>query len=333
MSNGDLRIVTTKTPLRITFTGGGTDLSQYYRNHGPGAVVSAAINKYIYISVSRNFKKDEIRVSYSRTENGIKNVNDIEHPTVREALKLLGINPGIQIVSITEVPSGGTGLGSSSSFLVGLLNALHTWIGETVSPKQLSEEAVEIERNILHEPGGKQDQYMAAHGGIQLIEFKKNEEVSLKRINIKGEELSEFNDQLLMFYTGIERKSAEVHRDQGNKIDDNLPHYDRMRDIAFETYDALINKKYEELGKLMDENWQLKKNLSNHISNGKIDDWYSTAKKSGARGGKLIGAGGGGFLLFTAPLESQNHVMNSLNMLERYRFQIENLGSRVIYLE
>ena len=323
-------MIITKTPLRIGFVGGGTDIPEYYRKHG-GLLVSAAINKYIYIVVNKKFD-DEIRISYSKTEM-VKTVNEIEHPSIREALKLLNIDGGIEILSISDIPSTGTGLGSSSTFLVGLLNALHAYKSEFVSREDLAREAVKIEREILREPGGKQDQYMAAHGGIQLIEFKKNEEVSLKRINIKGEELSEFNDQLLMFYTGIERKSAEVHRDQGNKIDDNLPHYDRMRDIAFETYDALINKKYEELGKLMDENWQLKKNLSNHISNGKIDDWYSTAKKSGARGGKLIGAGGGGFLLFTAPLESQNHVMNSLNMLERYRFQIENLGSRVIYLE
>jgi len=213
MSSGDLRIVTTKTPLRITFTGGGTDLPQYYRNYGTGAVVSAAIDRYIYISVSRNFRKDEIRISYSKTENGLKNVNEIQHPTVREAMKLLDISTGIQIVSITEVPSGGTGLGSSSSFLVGLLNVLHTWIGETVSPRQLAEEAVKIERNILGEPGGKQDQYIAAFVGVQYMEFERNENVTLKRISIKGLKLSELNDQLMMFYTGVERKSVDIHKD------------------------------------------------------------------------------------------------------------------------
>ena len=202
MSSGDLRIVTTKTPLRITFTGGGTDLPQYYKNYGPGVVVSAAIDRYIYISVSRNFRKDEIRVSYSTTENGLKSVNEIQHPTVREAMKLLDIGTGIQIVSITEVPSGGTGLGSSSSFLVGLLNALHTWNEETVSPRQLAEEAVKIERNILGESGGKQDQYIAAFGGIQYMQFERNENVTLKRINIKGEKLSELNDQFITILKG-----------------------------------------------------------------------------------------------------------------------------------
>ncbi len=333
MSSGDLRIVTTKTPLRITFTGGGTDLPQYYRNYGPGAVVSAAIDKYIYISVSRNFKKDEIRVSYSKTENGLKNVNEIQHPTVREAMKLLDISTGIQIVSITEVPSGGTGLGSSSSFLVGLLNALHTWIGETVSPRQLAEEAVKIERNILGEPGGKQDQYIAAFGGIQYMQFESNENVTLKRINIKGEKLSELNDQLMMFYTGVERKSIDIHKDQSNGIDINRSGYDTMRDIAIKTKEILENYDFNQLGKLMNENWNIKKSLSKKISQDLIDNWYLQAINAGAIGGKLIGAGGGGFLLFLTPLERQNYVMNVLSVLERHRINIENLGSRVVYLE
>jgi D-glycero-alpha-D-manno-heptose-7-phosphate kinase len=333
MSSGDLRIVTTKTPLRITFTGGGTDLPQYYRNYGPGVVVSAAIDRYIYISVSRNFRKDEIRVSYSKTENGLKSVNEIQHPTVREAMKLLDIGTGIQIVSITEVPSGGTGLGSSSSFLVGLLNALHTWIGETVSPRQLADEAVKIERNILGEPGGKQDQYIAAFGGVQYMEFERNENVTLKRINIKGEKLNELNDQLMMFYTGVERKSVDIHKDQSNGIEINKLGYDRMRDIAIDTKESLENYDFYQLGKLMNENWNIKKSLSKKISQDLIDNWYSQAINAGAIGGKLIGAGGGGFLLFLTPLEKQNYVMDALNVLERHRIKIENLGSRVVFLE
>ena len=333
MNSGDLRIVTTKTPLRITFTGGGTDLPQYYRNYGPGAVVSAAVDRYIYISVSRNFRKDEIRVSYSKTENGLKSVDEIQHPTVREAMKLLGIDTGIQIVSITEVPSGGTGLGSSSSFLVGLLNALHTWIGETVSPGQLAEEAVKIERNILGEPGGKQDQYIAAYGGIQFMQFEKNEDVRLKRINIKGESLNELNDQLLMFYTGVERKSVDIHKNQSSGIDFNRSSYDRMKEIALITKKNLEDHNFSELGKSLDENWKLKKRLSNKISQDVIDHWYSEALSAGAMGGKLIGAGGGGFLLFLTPIEKQNLVVNALRGLERHRIQVENLGSRVVYLE
>lgn len=333
MSSSDLRIVTTKTPLRITFTGGGTDLPQYYRNYGPGAVVSAAIDRYIYISVSRNFRKDEIRVSYSRTENGLKSVDEIQHPTVREAMKLLGIGTGIQIVSITEVPSGGTGLGSSSTFLVGLLNALHTWIGETVSPRQLAEEAIKIERNILGEPGGKQDQYIAAYGGIQYMQFERNEDVSLKRINIKGEVLSELNEQLLMFYTGVERKSVDIHKEQSLGIDINRNSYERMKEIALETKESLEDHDFNKLGMLMDENWNIKKGLSKKISQDIIDQLYSKAINAGAIGGKLIGAGGGGFLLFLTPIERQSSVIDAVQGIERHRIKVENLGSRVVYLE
>ena len=265
--------------------------------------------------------------------NGLKSVDEIQHPSVREAMKLLGIDTGIQIVSITEVPSGGTGLGSSSSFLVGLLNAMHTWIGETVSPGQLAEEAVEIERNILGEPGGKQDQYMAAYGGIQFMQFEKNEEVALKRINLRGEKLSELNDQLLMFFTGVERKSIDIHKEQSLSVNINRSDYDRMREIAFKTKSALEETNFYELGKLMDENWNIKKGLSKKISQTDIDRLYSDAINAGAIGGKLMGAGGGGFLLFLSPIEKRSAVMNSLKDLERHRIQIENLGSRVVYLE
>ncbi len=283
--------------------------------------------------MSRNFRKDEIRVSYSKTENGLKSVDEIQHPTVREAMKLLGIEAGIQIVSITEVPSGGTGLGSSSSFLVGLLNALHTWIGETVSPRQLAEEAVKIERNILGEPGGKQDQYIAAYGGIQYMQFERNEDVTLKRINIKGETLSELNEQLLMFYTGVERKSVDIHKDQSSGIEIKRNSYNRMKEIALESKKCIEDHDFYKLGRLMDENWNIKKGLSNKISQNAIDKWYSNAINAGALGGKLIGAGGGGFLLFLTPIEKQNQVMNALHDLERHRIQVENLGSRVVYLE
>src|SRR5208283_5097252 len=178
------RIVLSKTPLRITFAGGGTDIPSYYGKHGPGAVVSASINHYIYVSVGVNFYPDEIRVSYSKTENALKSINQIKHPTVREAMRLLGVKSGIQLVSITEIPSRGTGLGSSSSFLVGALNTLHARRGERVSARQLAEEAVLIERRILKEPGGMQDQYIAAYGGIKYMEFDRHGKVSMRDISI-----------------------------------------------------------------------------------------------------------------------------------------------------
>ncbi|MGP6207455.1 kinase [Cuniculiplasma sp. SKW3] len=333
MNDAGFRIVTSRTPLRITFTGGGTDLPEYYRNYGPGAVVSATVDRYIYVTIAKNFRSDEIRVSYSKTENAIKNVNDIQHPTVREALKLLNIDTGIQIISITEIPSGGTGLGSSSSFLVGLLNALHTWEGETVSPKKIAEEAVDIERNILSEPGGKQDQYISAFGGIQLMEFFPDNNVNLSRIPLRGEDLDRLNERLMIFYTGIERKSATIHKSQSKQVSEMVNEYSRMRDLAYETYNSLKEKKFDRLGELMHENWLIKRKLTTGITDDIIDKYYEKAMQAGAEGGKLMGAGGGGFLIFSAPLEYHDKIEKAMNGLVRHRFKIENLGSRIVYLE
>ncbi|MGC8619418.1 MAG: kinase [Thermoplasmata archaeon] len=329
----DFRLVITKTPLRITFTGGGTDIPAYYRKYGPGAVVSATINKYIYVTVAKNFYKDEIRVSYSKTENAIKDVEDIEHPTVREALKLLNIKSGIQIVSITEIPSRGTGLGSSSSFLVGLLNALHAWKGEAASAKQLAEEAIKIEREILKEPGGKQDQYMAAYGGIQLMEFFPDESVSLKQTLLSYEDRKALNDHLIMLYTGRERDSTKIHEEQSSKADEKLENYNRMRDLAYKTYEKLSLNKWYEIGELLDENWKLKRELSDKISDNEIDRWYERAKKAGAIGGKLMGAGGGGFFLFFVDPEKRENLKNELKELKEEPFSFEPFGSRILYME
>ncbi len=325
-------LVTTKTPLRITFTGGGTDLPDYYTKHGPGAVVSAAITSYIYISISKHFYSDELRVSYSVTENAIKNINDIKHPTVREALRLLNIESGIQIVSITEIPSKGTGLGSSSSFLVGLLNALHAWKGEFASSKQLAEEAVYIEREVLKEKGGKQDQYIAAYGGINLMEFMKNGEVSVKPIPLSTKLRKELESNLIMFYTGNERSSSAIHEKQAMEIEKNIDKYNRMREIAYETADVITKGDWSSLGKLFHENWLLKKQLSSAITTDAIDDYYSKALTAGASGGKLIGAGGSGFLLFNTSPGKKPAVASAIN-LQEHSFEIEPQGSRVIYVE
>ncbi|MGC8662936.1 MAG: kinase [Thermoplasmata archaeon] len=329
----DFRLVITKTPLRITFTGGGTDIPAYYRKYGPGAVVSATINKYIYVTVAKNFYRDEIRVSYSKTENAIKDVDKIEHPTVREALKLLDIKSGIQIVSITEIPSRGTGLGSSSSFLVGLLNALHAWKGEAVSPRQLAEEAVKIEREILKEPGGKQDQYMAAFGGIQLMEFFPDENVSLKQTLLGLDDRIKLKDHLIMLYTGRERDSTKIHVEQTTKVVEKIENYNKMRDLAYKTYEKLASNKWYELGELLDENWKLKKELSNSISDKEIDQWYEKAKKAGAAGGKLMGAGGGGFFLFFINPEKRERLKKDLKELKEEPFTFEPFGSRILYME
>jgi len=329
----NFKLITSRTPLRITLAGGGTDIPAYYRKYGPGAVVSATINKYIYVTVAKNFYKDEIRVSYSKTENAIKDVEKIEHPTVREALKLLDIKSGIQVVSITEIPSRGTGLGSSSTFLVGLLNALHAWRGEAVSAKQLAEEAVKIEREILKEPGGKQDQYMAAYGGIQLMEFFPDENVILKGVDLKNCNEQSLKNNFMMFFTGIERAGTQIHSVQRNFVDIKLQDYNRVRDYAYKVFELLNECKFDEIGKVMHENWKLKRTFSPGITNDLIDNLYERALKSGASGGKLQGAGGGGFFLIYVYPKNKKMLRNALKEFQEIKFDFDHTGSKIIYKE
>lgn len=320
-----------KTPLRITFVGGGTDIKEYYSKYGRGSVLSAAINKYIYITVNKKFDSN-IRVSYSKTEI-VDSVDNIEHPSVREALKMLGIEGGIEILSISDIPSGGTGLGSSSTFIVGLLNALHAWIGEYVSPMELAEEAVKIEREILKEPGGKQDQYMASFGGIQRLNFYSDERVELNPVIMDSEKLKEFEDSLLLLYTGIQRNSGNIHDLQKKTVANKVSSYSEMVKIADEAYISLNKGNYKSLGKLMHDNWLLKRSLANGISDKKIDDWYERGIKSGAMGGKVIGAGGGGFLLFMCDPSKKRSILGNLKELRQEEFKFEPEGSRIIYVD
>lgn len=324
------RMIMSRTPLRITFVGGGTDIPSYYRDYGPGAVVSASINKYIYVVVNKKFDS-KIRASYSVTEI-VDRVDQIKHPTVREALKLLEIDGGIEIVSISDIPSRGTGLGSSSTFLVGLLNALHAYMGEHASPKQLAEEAVKIEREILQEPGGKQDQYMAAYGGIQLMEFFPDERVEVKPV-IMGEQTRErLQQSLLLFYTGKERSSTDIHRNQASNVAARVESYHRMRDMAYRTFEAMSTDRVDDVGRMMHINWMEKRSLASGISDHWIDSLYDTALQNGALGGKMIGAGGGGFLLIYAHPEHQESIVSSLNHLKREDFRIEYQGSRIVFV-
>ncbi len=328
------RIVLSKTPLRITFTGGGTDIPSYYKEHGPGAVVSAAVSHYIYVASGINFYPDEIRVAYSKTENALKSIDEIQHPTVREAMRLLTVKSGVQLVSITEIPSRGTGLGSSSSFLVGVLNTLHTRKGEKISPRQLAEEACLIEREILREPGGRQDQYIAAYGGIKYMEFAKDGKVSLKDIHIDYNDMKDLERHIMLFYTGKERSSTKIHVTQAKGTEDHIESYDRMRDAAKETALAMEKGDMEQIGALLHENWELKKTLANGISNPMIDRWYGAARKHGALGGKIIGAGGGGFLMVFAPQKRHAEIAKALNGgLRQVPLTFELEGSKIVYVD
>ncbi len=323
-------MIMSRTPLRITFVGGGTDIPSYYREYGPGAVVSASINKYIYVAVNKKFDS-KIRVSYSVTEM-VDTVDEIRHPTVREAMKLLGIDGGIEIVSISDIPSKGTGLGSSSTFLVGLLNALHAFKGEHASPLQLAEEAVKIEREILGEPGGKQDQYMAAYGGIQFMEFHQDERVSVKPVIMNEEMRAKLQSNLLLMYTGRERSSTEIHKVQASNVASKVESYNLMKGMAYEMFDAMCKGNTDEMGRLLHKNWEQKRLLADGITDGNIDSWYQSALSNGAIGGKMIGAGGGGFLLLFANPDNHEKIVKGLPGLKQESFNIEYGGSRIIFV-
>jgi len=327
--------VVTKTPFRLTFTGGGTDLPEYYRTHGPGACVAGAMDKGIYVVVVENFNAGEIRVSYRITEDAKHSIDEIAHGAIREAMRLLNIPSGLQVITATQMPSRGSGIGSSSSCAVGALNALHAWKGERVGPRQLAQEAVRIEREILREPGGIQDQFTAAYGGLNLIQVARDGEVSVHSLGIDYDALQLLNSHLMLFFTGTERRSADIHIQQVGQLEDHVDEYDRMKDLALETARALERMDFEEIGRLMDENWQLKKRLSDGISNPVIDRAYEAARRNGAMGGKLLGAGGGGFLFFLVPPEHQTDVrksMESMGLTTRSaKFQIG--GSMIVHSE
>jgi len=331
----DKKVVVSKTPFRITFAGGGTDLPEYYRKFGPGACVAGSINKGIYIMVVENFVSSEIRVSYRITEDARRNIDEITHGSIREALRLLRIPSGVQVITATQMPSRGTGMGSSSSCAVGVLNALHTWRGDHVGPRQLAREAVRIEREILKELGGIQDQYTAAYGGLNLIKVDQDGTVSVQSLAVDHDALESLNQYLMIFFTGVERSSSEIHARQTSAVEDHLDEYHRMRELATETATAIERLDFSELGRLMDENWELKRRLSEGVTSPTIDRWHAVAKENGAMGGKLMGAGGGGFLFFLVPPDRQPDVRRALEGmgLQQKPIQLDIDGSSIVFEE
>ena len=323
------RMVMTRAPLRITFVGGGTDLPFYYEKRDCGAVVSSAINKYIYVTVNRKFDSN-IRISYSKTEI-VDSVERIEHPTIRESLRLLGIENGIEIVSISDIPSQGTGLGSSSTFLVALLHALHSYKGEFVSAEELAREAVRGEREILKGEGGKQDQYIAAYGGTNLMKFRNDGSVEIVNAVSHDSNLKKIEESLLLLYTDRERSSNVIHKDQIKNSSEKMNVYDEMKKLADGALKAICDGDLDRLGELMHRNWMMKRSLSSRISDGWINEKYEIALKLGAKGGKLVGAGGGGFLLLVAESEKHEKIAKELG-LRMVDFRFSQSGSRVIYV-
>ncbi len=324
-------MIITRSPLRVSLGGGGTDLPSYYREYG-GFLVAAAIDKYVYITKHRTFQQ-EIIVKYSKLER-VAAVEQIEHPIIREALKLVGVtHPHIELTSMADIP-GGTGLGSSGSFTTALLKALHTYKKNLVSPAELAEQACDIELNKLGEPIGKQDQYIAAIGGITAFTFHKDGRVEYRPCQLSEETLFNLEDNLLLFFTGYSRSASAILKDQNDKSKSNDPamldnlHF--TKELGYKSLDALETGNLDEFARLMDVHWQRKKARSSGMSNAHINEWYDHAMAHGALGGKLIGAGGGGFLMFYAGDKTKlRHAMREKGLQEvRFRFDFE--GSKVV---
>lgn len=324
-------MIITRTPFRISFGGGGTDLRDFYKR-APGAVTSSTINKYMYIIVNKRFN-DTIRVSYSKTEI-VSSVDEIQHPIVREALKLVGITTEIEIVSIADIPAG-SGLGSSSSFSVGLLNALYAYKGILKSAEELARDACKIEIDILGEPIGKQDQYIVAYGGLRHIQFNPDGGVFVEIVMCSKEYKEELSRNLLLLHTGISRGASSILREQKDNIKQvqNREILSKMRDLALEIRHCLANNSpLDTFGRLLHEGWMLKKQLASSISNHKLDEYYEKALRAGALGGKVTGAGGGGFLLLYCPHQHQQRVLEALHPLSAVKFSFEPEGSKIIYI-
>jgi D-glycero-alpha-D-manno-heptose-7-phosphate kinase len=325
-------MIISRTPLRVSFFGGGSDLPAYYRRHG-GAVLSTAIDKSVYVTVSRKFD-DAVRVSYSRTEE-VARASEVNHPLVREALALLGIDGGVEITSVADIPARGTGLGSSSAFTAGLLNALHAHAGRHASAATLAEESCHIEIDRCHEPIGKQDQYAAAFGGFNFIRFNPDESVEVKKVICPPGVLAELQSRLLFFYTGVTRSaSALLERQSANLAkpgaqSDATGELVHMAEAGFE---ALCAGKLDLIGPMLDEAWGLKRQLNDGVSNALVDEAYDAARAAGAEGGKLLGAGGGGFLMFLAPPEQHKHVRDALASLRETPFSFAPHGSSIIFV-
>lgn len=325
-------MIISRTPLRMSFVGGGSDLPVFYRKFG-GAVVSTAINQFVYITVNRKFD-EKIRVSYSKTEEA-KTVDRIKHPLVREGMKMLGIDGGVEITSIADIPARGSGLGSSSSFTVGMLQALHAFSGRHAGAEQLAREACEIEIGRCGEPIGKQDQYAAAYGGLNFIQFNPDESVFVEPIICKRETIEQLQAHTLVFYTGITRSASAILKHQQTALATEKKKQNvtrKMVELAHDLRRELQHNRAASFGEIIHEGWRLKKSLTAGITSDAIDDWYELARKAGAIGGKLLGAGTGGFLMFYAPPDRHEAIARALGKLRRMKFAFEPSGSRIIFV-
>jgi D-glycero-alpha-D-manno-heptose-7-phosphate kinase len=321
-------MIITQTPLRIGLLGGGTDLPEYYTEHG-GRVLNCALDKYIYVIVKQRFD-DDIYVNYSRKEI-VSRVEDLEHELVREAMLMTGVTKGVEITTLADIPSAGSGLGSSSAVTVGLLHALLAYQGRQVSAEELAERACTIEINRCGKPIGKQDQYIAALGGIRDITFGPGYAVVARELGISAAQRRALQQQIMLFYTGITRSADSILTEQNANIEDTLPQLDLLRNLAGFAAEQLRNGDVDAIGPAMRESWEAKRKLASGVSNEQIDDAVSRALDAGATGAKLTGAGGGGFLLVICPVERQRAVRQSMSHMSEFPVKLDRFGSRVVF--
>lgn len=323
------KFVLVRTPMRISFVGGGTDFKEYYKNFG-GCVLSSSINKYVYIAINQYHNVNKCLLKYSKTEH-VNKINDIKHPIIKKSLTITKLW-GLDINSIADIPSG-TGLGSSSSFTVGLIHALNLIGNKNTSKNKLATEACKIEINMVKSPIGKQDQYAAAFGGINKFEFKKNENVKITNFNNQID-LKNFKNNILIFNTGIKNKNLKVLNEQKKNIikgGSHLKILHCMKKLVNEFINSLKISDYKTCGEIIDNNWHLKKQLSSNINNHFFNDVYNLSRMNGAYGGKILGAGGRGYLLLIVPKKYHKNIKKKLYKLEEFKFDFETDGSKVLY--
>jgi len=325
-------MIISRTPFRMSFFGGGTDYNGWFQDHN-GAVLATTIDKYCYITCRYlpPFFEHKSRIIYSKMEH-VHGIDEIDHPSVREVLRFLNIHEGIEIHHDGDLPAR-TGLGSSSSFTVGLLNSLYALKGQMVTKERLAKEAIHVEQDMIKENVGCQDQTQAAYGGFNLIEFGGSNHLRVQPLTLPNGKLQLLQDHLMLFFTGFSRHASAIAKAQIDNIPQKKAELSRMHEMVREAVEVLNSNDFRKFGQLLDENWKLKRTLSDKISSPHIDDLYSIAIKAGAIGGKLLGAGGGGFVLFFAEPSKKDKIRQALKGLLEVPFKFENLGSQIIFYQ
>lgn len=321
-------MIIVQTPLRVSLFGGGTDFRSFFAEEG-GCALSFSIDKYIFVLIKQRFD-NLLRIGYTRTEM-VEAVGEVQHELIREALRKTGIEHSVEVTTTGDIPSAGSGLGSSSTVTVGALNAMHTYLGNSISTEQLAREACEIEIDTLGKPIGIQDQYIAAYGGMRFFEFLPDGTVRAERLELDRKLQRRLNDNLLLFFTGVTRQADKILGEQQRNIADRRAVLREMKQMAYTVRDALLAGNLDTIGEMLHQSWLLKKQLASQISNPMIEEMYEAARRAGALGGKIAGAGGGGFLLVYCPPGHQEDVRAALDHLQELPIQLEPDGSKVIF--